>query len=182
MSATHSFLGVADDLELVLEWFRALPNEPHLVDRGDDWVVHISSLGPIETTLDGGAIPAASPLVYVAKPRVVRRTLWTVGEVVFSATPLRRRFPELEAINRRFAKWLSQYPCVFARGAKAVSAWDYFLEGQIRNLADRVVALPVAYDALQRGQYFVHPMDSADALDRLCRTLRLRGVPVEISD
>jgi hypothetical protein len=54
--------------------------------------------------------------------------------------------------------------------------WDYYLEGSIRNYDDKVFALPSAMDALRRGQYFVADNDDDFVLDKVCKSLRLRGV------
>jgi hypothetical protein len=51
----------------------------------------------------------------------------------------------------------------------------------MRNRDVELFALPQAFAALQRGQYFVHPDDNGAALDRICRSLRLRGVDVDVA-
>jgi hypothetical protein len=105
-----------------------------------------------------------------------------MGQVVFPATPLKERFPGLHSVNRTFARWLAQNTSVYSWRRPQESAWNYYLEGQIRNWDVELFALPQAFAALQRGQYFVHPDDGDAVLNRVCRSLRLRGVDVEVGD
>jgi hypothetical protein len=101
--------------------------------------------------------------------------LWTAGEVHFLATPLRKLYPKLEDVSRRFHKWLTQFDLVFSR-RPPVDEWNYYLEGGIRNEDSDVFALPEAMNALRKGQYFVAEADTPVRLETLCRALRLRGV------
>jgi len=64
---------------------------------------------------------------------------------------------------------------VFARSSGA-GDWDYYLEGTLKRSDSKIFALPAAFSALQRGQYFVADDDNEFVLDKLCRSLRLRGV------
>jgi len=90
--------------------------------------------------------------------------------------PLRKVCPPLESINRNFRRWLANFERVFARHPTRQGKWDYYLEGSIRNCALEVFALPNAMNALREGHYFVADGDDDLLLDKICRSLRLRGV------
>lgn len=87
-----------------------------------------------------------------------------------------KKFPQLVEVNRKFIKWLKQYNLVFTRKADHDNRFDYFLEGSIRNWDSDVYALPLAFDALGKGKYFVNHDDDGHLLDTLCKQLKLRGV------
>jgi hypothetical protein len=123
-----------------------------------------------------GADARHSPLVSLFRPRLRRGVLWSVGEVHFLPSSLRRAFPPLHALSHRFAEWLSGFERVFARGPGWSGEWDYWLEGSIRNYDAEVFALPQAMAALRKGQYFVGAADGEGVLDTLCRSLRHRRV------
>jgi hypothetical protein len=94
----------------------------------------------------------------------------------FLPTPLARLFPKLNRISRKFSAWLRRFDCVFSPGNVA-GEWDYYLEGTLRNGGTPIYAMPQAMAALRSGQYFISGNDTDYVLDKLCRSLRLRGVP-----
>lgn len=116
-----------------------------------------------------------SPLVTVFTPMRKRGALTTIGEVHFLAAPL-SAFPSLKKINQRFRDWLTEYPCVYSHRPDFVHEWDYYLEGSARNWDSDIFALRTGMEALKHGSYFVANVDNELELDRVCRTLELRGV------
>jgi hypothetical protein len=158
----------------VLEWFRAQPEKPEEVATDRSTVLYFRGLGPLVYDATGRINSALSPVATLYAPRARRGTLWTVGEVHFLPTPLRRRFPALHRTAANLAKWLSSFQCVFARGEPCEFA--YFLEGSVRNGDAPIYALPSGLDALQAGRYFVSEGESEARVGDLCRQLRLRGL------
>ena len=67
------------------------------------------------------------------------------------------------------------YERVFDRPGRS-GEWDYYLEGGLRNLDTPIFALPTAMAALRNGQYFASHDANDFVLDRLVRSLKLRGV------
>lgn len=169
MATTYRFVATVEEASAVLDWFRSLPEQPVESPRDTDMLFYFRDFGPI------GADASKSPVVSVLLPVRKRGVLTTVGEVHFLATPL-STFPGLNKINKRFRKWISENPCVFARRPGFVGEWDYFLEGSVRNWDSDVFALPAGMAALQRGSYFVSREDNKHMLDLICRALQLRGV------
>jgi hypothetical protein len=134
-------------------------------------------MGPLVQMPDGSGIDVRrSPLVSLFHPVLKRGVLWTTGEVDFLPTPLRRNCPPLYALSLRFKKWLSGFELVFTNKPSWTGDWNYYLEGSIKNYDPPVHALPRAAQALREGQYFVELRDNDYVLDKLCRSLRHRGV------
>jgi hypothetical protein len=162
----------------VLEWFRALQDAPEEIQvDGGLWLLFRSS-GALAKTADGSIDVKRSPLVSLFLPTVRRKILWTVGEVHFLPTPLRSAFPKLHGVSTSLKKWLEAFDCVFSNRARHRNEWNHYLEGSIRNWDSPVYALAGGLEALRRGQYFVAVEDTDFVLDRVCSTLRLRGVQV----
>lgn len=118
----------------------------------------------------------ASPVVVLATPRVRRGQLWTVGSVEFVAKNLRAVSPDLEKIRKAFASWMRLAPLIYENRKGIDNPYAYYLEGGAGNWASEIYALPSGLDALNAGQYFVSELDNELVLDRVCKTLRLRGV------
>jgi hypothetical protein len=174
MGVTVRFLAMEREADLVLNWFRALSSPPRAIATDRGATMHFAELGPLigpPGPIDG----TSSPVVTLLLPRRRRGILLTAGEVHFLPTPLRKQFPALHEIRRDFGRWLRNFDCVFSRSSRP-GDWDYYLEGSIRNFDSDVFALPEAMAALRAGQYFVADDDTAEVLDRLCKSLRLRGV------
>lgn len=174
MGTTFRFLALGDDLQQVYGWFAALSNPPKLISIRGCQYLHFDSLGGLQPS-SGPIDPRRSPIASIFVPEQIRSVLWTAGEVHFLATPLRQTFPELHAISRRFAKWLQRFECVFESTGKD-GDFDYYLEGDLRNLDSPIFALPAAFTALRSGQYFTSHDSTPESVERLCRSLRLRGV------
>jgi hypothetical protein len=176
MGSTYRFLGVGADVDLVTAWFRALPDPPDEIPKPGGALLYFRALGPLVYSADGSVDVTRSPLASVFRPERRRGALWTVGEVHFLPTPLGTVAPRVRAVSRSFKKWLSTHPLVFAQRPDWSGQWNYYLEGGILNHDPEVYALPEAFAALSRGQYFVDHGATDAKLDQLVRALRLRGV------
>jgi hypothetical protein len=171
MGLTFRYLALEQDQDLVQDWFRAIQPAPREISKPRGVLLYFDSLG----ALVGDPLDVdRSPLVSLFAPRRRRGVLHTAGEVHFLPTPLRQQFPVLHRLSRRFSSWLSSFPCVFEGSSRG--DWDYYLEGSLKNRDGKIFALPSAFAALQRGQYFVADDDNDFVIDKLCRSLRLRGV------
>lgn len=169
MGTTYRFLTTVDEASTVLAWFRELPEQPVECVREDGVLFYFRDFGPINFDAK------KSPVVSVFLPVRKRDVLTTIGEVHFLATPL-SEFPGLNRINKRFREWLSANPCVYSHKPSFVHEWDYYLEGSAKNWDPEIFALPAGMQALQNGSYFVAGDDNDFVLDRVCRSLELRGV------
>ncbi|HXE53372.1 MAG TPA: hypothetical protein VN541_10170 [Tepidisphaeraceae bacterium] len=179
MATNHRFLATDADLALVLDWFKNAGSKATYVDRPDAVILHFHNLGPLTSSAEGGIDQARSPLVWIVKPKLVRSCLWTAGEVTFTGTPLATSFPELQKLNRRLSRWFHAFPSIYDDRQAGESKWSYFLEGSIKNWDGPLFALPAAYNALRKGQYFIDHRDNGEFVDRISRQLRLRGVTVD---
>lgn len=169
MGTAYRFLAEIDEARLIIEWFRELPEPPTESHHEDGVLFYFDKFGPLLED------PKSSPLVNVFLPKKQHGVLTTVGEVHFLATPM-KMFTQLAEVNHKFRKWLKKYHLVFTRKADHDNRFDYFLEGSIKNWDSDVYALPLAFDALGKGKYFVNHGDTDHLLGTLCKQLRLRGV------
>jgi hypothetical protein len=179
MGTTYRFIESPAESCSVLEWLRALPIPPDEITTERAMVMYFSSLGDLEHTNSGTIDPKRSPVVTLYLPRHVRNALWSVGEVHFLSTPLKERFPELYKISNAFAKWLRQFEVVFSNKPGGVSVWNYYLEGSVKNYDPPVFGFPSGLHAIKNGQYFVTDDESEAVIDKVCASLRLRGVNCE---
>jgi hypothetical protein len=173
MGTTYRFVTDPREPSEVLAWFRALSAPPVEVDMQHSFVLFFREFGPLAHDTSGAINAKASPIATVVLPRVRRGILWTVGEVHFLATPLRKRFPALHKVSSAFSKWLSACSRVYP---DENGQFNYYLEGSIRNFDSPVFAFESGLAALRAGKYFVADEDNEHVLDNLCRQLRLRGV------
>jgi hypothetical protein len=177
MGTTFRFLAVEGEGDAALDWFHRQPDPPEVIDKAGGQLLYFRATGALVRTADGAAIDVGrSPLVSLIRPVRKRGVLWTAGEVHFLPTGLRRTYPPLYALSQRFKEWLSGFDVVFTSEPSWPGEWNYYLEGGIRNQAERLFALPLAMQALRAGQYFVAAGDGDGVLDTVCRSLRLRGV------
>lgn len=161
----------------VLEWFRALPEAPHERGEGAFKLLHFRSIGDLTFDEGTGKIDgASSPIVTIFEPCVLRGALWTVCEVIFRTEHLRSRFPALARIQKRFKAWIESHSVVWDQRDDDGCSSGYYLEGGIKNVAERVYALPSGLAAYEQGRYFVAHRTNDAVLDRTCKMLRLRGV------
>ena len=179
MSVSYFYLGIAEDQQLVVNWFSALGIEME-TNENDERIVHFFRTFARKPLLAVEEIDQkTTPLVFIEKPRQVRGTLWTDAAVIFSPTPLRSQFSELNRISQSFAKWLHSFDHVFSQKRNGPKEWNYFLEAGIQNWDEELYALPKAMEALRKGQYFVHRKATTGRLDTLAKSLRLREYHVE---
>ncbi len=182
MGTTYRYLEEPGDRSLVLEWMRAAEGDVEEVATPRGVLLHFKAFGPLVLADDGRIDALRSPLATILVPRVRRGILWTVGEIHFPATPLRRAYPRLHRLNRSLAQWLQQFECVFANGRSPCPEWQYHLEGAVRNRDSPIFALPGGLGALRSGRYFVADEDTEWQLDTLCRALKLRGIQCGAAD
>lgn len=178
MATTYRYLAIGGEHGRILDWFASLDSPPMVVDTPTGAVLHFASLGLLVRREDGSIDPTASPLASFIPPRRRRGSLWTVGELHFLTVDLRAAYPELDRIRRGLHAWLGQFELVFDGRP---GEWDYFLEGSVRNTSADIYALPEAFRGLRHETYFVADDDNDAVIDRVCRTLALRGVPCEQS-
>jgi hypothetical protein len=173
MGTAYRFIADPGQPSEVMAWFRALKTPPVEVGTERGTVLYFKEHGALAYDASGAVDSKASPIVTLLAPRVRRGILWTVGEVHFLATPLRKRLPALQKISKEFSEWLCAWECVHPpRG----NDFTYYLEGSVRNWDSPVFALDSGLEALRAGRYVVSDDDNEFVLDTLCRKLRLRGV------
>jgi hypothetical protein len=175
MGTTYRFISDPSAPQEVAAWFRTLEAPPTEVPTERGATLYFKSAGQLAYKSDGVIDPKTSPLASMILPRIRRGVLWTVGEVHFLAAPLRQRFPALHKISSEFSKWLGSHECVYSNKSQS-NSYNYYLEGSIQNYDPPVFAFPSGIEALRKGQYFVADDDSEFRLDKLCQSLRLRGV------
>jgi hypothetical protein len=175
MATAYRFISDPAQPSEVLTWFRNLPVPPSETITPRSIVLHFRELGPLTEAPDGSIDGKASPVVTFFSPRVRRGILWTVGEVHFLPTPLRKRYPVLHEISASFSKWLSTFPCVFSNKTND-NEYNYYLEGSVKNFDPPVYAFESGLKALKAQRYFVSDEDTDARLNDLCKALRLRGV------
>jgi hypothetical protein len=176
MGVTYRFIADPQEPSHVLKWFGSLESPPKQITKEWGAWLFFREMGPFSRKIDGSIDVEKSPLVLVVLPVRKRGVLWTVGEVHIRATPLRKVFPELNAVKARFLNWLRSFECVFSGESECRVEWDYHLEGSVRNYDAPIFASPSGLSALRSGQYFVSDDDNDLVLEDLCRSLRLRGV------
>ncbi len=170
MAASYHFLESPHSEESgALSWFRQLPHPPEemIIDRGV--ALYFRHLGPLGER-------DVSPVVIFAKPQIRCGSLWTVGSIEFVAKNLRTVAPELEKVHKSFRAWIEAAPLIYENRKDVDNPFAYNLEGSAGNWATKIYALPSGLAALEGGQYFVSEFDNDFVLDRVCRSLRLRGV------
>lgn len=176
MGSTLRFLGDESEGAMVLSWFRQLQHQTQIVPTSRSTIVYFPEFGPIVELPNGRPDATKSPVVNVFSPRRIREVFLTVGEVHFLSTPLPLTFPRLYRVRKEFGSWLRQFPVVFPNDHDQDNHWNHYLEGTLRNYDPPIHAMPKGKAALEAGHYFVGDRDTDSVVDKLCRTLRLRGV------
>jgi hypothetical protein len=176
LSGTHYYYLEAPGETEVLDWFRSQPHPPDEYPKDEGVLLHFRSFGGLTSDGSGGFDASKSPLVSLHLPCVRRGILWTVGEVHFVTQNLGALYPGLNALRRRFQRWLGPHEIVWERQREIEEGYGYFIEGGVKNIADRIYALPTGVAAHANGQYFVAKHDNDFVLDRICKKLALRGV------
>ena len=175
MGITYRFIEEPKKTSKVLEWFRALPLPPAEHETAHGVVLYFRELGLLVNDEKGVVDSGKCPVVNLFLPQVKRGVLWTVGEVHFLATPLRKLFPELHKISSKFSHWLSEYECAFT-STSANNPYDYYLEGSVRNFDCPILAFDSGLAAIRGGRYFAAERDNDFVLDKVCSALSLRGI------
>ena len=85
------------------------------------------------------------------------------------------QFPEIAKIRGAFARWIEGCPLAYDPKRNAENPFAYYLEGAAPNRGP-LYGLASGMAALSSGQYFVGDLDNDYVLDRVCRTLQLRGI------
>ena len=175
MSVTHRFIANPTEPSEVMAWFQSLDTPVTRAATEYGHALHFRDFGPLSYLHTGGIDADTSPVATIVLPQVRRSALWTVGEVHFRATPLRKQFPQLHKISTAFSEWLSSLDCVYSN-KRQENPYAYYLEGSAKNEDAPIFAFPSALKALKKEQYFVGHMDNEFRLDTICKMLRLRGV------
>jgi hypothetical protein len=158
----------------VLAWFRSLAEPPEETVTEKGVVLFFRQIGPLVLDNRGDPDGAQSPVVNVLLPQVRRSILWTTGAVHFLTSPM-SRFPQIAKVHRDFKAWMTAHPLVYDPRRGAENPYSYYLVGAAANRGE-LYGLPSGTDALQRGQYFVDPLDNETVLNVIRGTLRLRGL------
>ena len=98
MGTTHRYLEDPQGDSLVLGWLRRAARDLLEVPVPPDGVsLYFGEFGPLVLSDDGSLNSHRSPMVSIFLPRIRRRILWTVGEVHFLGTPLRKLYPGMRS-------------------------------------------------------------------------------------
>lgn len=173
MASTYYYLAAPREHE-ILAWFRSQSDPPEEYPKEEGSALYFRQFAALAPDANGGFDVSRSPVVTVVEPQVRRKALWSIGEVHFLAKNAGSTLPAFDRVRKRFQRWIRQYPVAWDRKNDGVERHGYFLEGGIKNIAEQVFVLPSASAALETGQYFVAHEEGN--LDRICKTLRLRGV------
>ncbi|WP_158299032.1 hypothetical protein [Sphingomonas psychrotolerans] len=177
MPASFWFLEDPREVGGVLQWFRALPQPPEETLTATGYVLYFRQAGPLALNNDDSIDGSRSPVVTVIVPSVRRGVMWTTGSVHFLPTPV-SRFPDIVKVKKLFTRWIEGHPLAYDPHTSAEKPFAYYLEGSAANRGP-LYGLPSGMTALSRGQVFVDDLDNDFVLDRVCRTLRLRGIECE---
>ncbi len=172
--AYSQFIEAPGGSSAVIDWFRSqeLPIRVHSFDWGR--VIHFFELGELQKTPAGEIEVSASPIVRVWLPKVCRTKLWTTGKVQFEPIPL-SRFPQMELTRKSFLRWFNKNTLVFDYSSACDGKFNYYLEGGSQNYGP-IRAFPSGLSALEAGQYYVSIYDNEFVLNKVCKTLALRGI------
>lgn len=171
MGISYHFLEAPGPDSEVLRWFRRLPEPPEETVTPRGFVLFFRNVAQLPPDDPEGA---ESPVVTIWMPQVRRATLWTTGAVHFLTTPI-SRFAKMAGLHRSFKAWITSQTLVHDPKRGAENIYDYYLEGAAANRVE-LYGLRSGMEALEGAQYFVDPLDNEAVLDRVCRSLRLRGV------
>jgi hypothetical protein len=177
MAASFWFVEAPGESSEVLGWFRALPQPPEETLTATGYALYFRQAGPLALKDDGSIDGSLSPVATLVVPAVRRGVMWTTGSVHFLTAPV-SRFPEVAKIRRLFNRWIEAHPLAYDPHVGAEKPFAYYLEGSAANRGP-LYGLPSGISALSRGQFFVDELDNDLVLDRVCRTLRLRGIDCE---
>ena len=175
MSVTHRFIADPAAPSEVMDWFQSLGTPITWAATEYGHALYFRDFGTLCHLPSGGIDATNSPVATVVLPQVRRGSLWTVGEVHFRPTPLRKKFPQLHKVNAAFSKWISSLDCVYSN-KRQENPYAYYLEGSVMNEDAPIFAFPSGLEALKKEHYFIGHMDNTHRVDAICKMLRLRGV------
>lgn len=174
MAASFWFAEDPNESSEVLQWFRALSHPPEETPTANGYALYFRQAGPLALKGDGSIDGSHSPVVTVILPAVRRGVMWTTGSVHFLPIPV-SQFPEFAKIRKLFSRWIEERPLAYDPHVEAEKPFAYYLEGSAANRGP-LYGLKSGMTALARGQFFVDELDNDFVLDRVCRTLKLRGI------
>lgn len=177
MPASFWFVEEPCQTSEVLQWFRALPSPPEEIASATGYTLYFRAAGPLALNDDGSIDGSRSPVVTVITPSARRAVMWTTGSVHFLPMPV-SQFPDVAKIRKHFERWIEGYPLAYDPHINAENPFAYYLEGSAANRG-ALYGLPSGMAALARGLYFVGHLDNDFVLNRVCRSLRLRGIECE---
>ncbi|HEX8232381.1 MAG TPA: hypothetical protein VF559_03410 [Caulobacteraceae bacterium] len=180
MSAAYHFVEAPAGESEVLGWFRSLNAPPEEVANKIGRTLYFREFGPLAHAADGSIDTNKSPVITVALPNIRRGVLWSVGEVHFLASNLRAVATRFEAVHRAFKQWIEAKPLVFENNRRVENPHAYYLEGGSQNFGSKIWAMPSGLEAILAGQYFVSHRDNNVVLDKVCRSLALRGIECQL--
>ncbi len=178
MGTTYRFIESPLEQSQVIEWFRSEASEFQEIETKGGYVLYFKNLGELTHTADGEIDARNSPIVTIFIPKVIRGALWSVGEIHFLSTPLKQKFPELHKLSSALNKWLGRFTCVYSNKPGAVNEWNYYFEGSTKNYDPPIYSFPSGLHALMKEQYFISDSESEFVVEKLCKSLKLRGVEV----
>ncbi|MEG3152926.1 hypothetical protein U1769_23795 [Sphingomonas sp. ZT3P38] len=177
MVASFWFVEDPHESSEVLQWFRALSQPPEETLTATGYTLYFRQAGPLALNNEGTIDGPRSPVVTVILPIIRRGVMWTTGSVHFLPMPV-SQFPDIAKTRKLFTRWIEERPLAYDPRINAEKPFAYYLEGSSANRGP-LYGLPSGMMALSRGQFFVDELDNDFVLDRVCRTLRLRGVECE---
>jgi hypothetical protein len=175
MGSSFFFIEAPGSHSDVLQWFRDLPQPPEETPTGYGLVLYFRGFGPLVVDGTGELDATRSPVVTLVMPVVRREILWTVGEVHFRSTLYLDQNKSIQKVARSFSKWMKRHQQVYDQAINAENPLAYYIEGTAKNWGS-IYALPSGLAHLERGGYSVSHRDGEFVLEKVCRSLRLRGI------
>ena len=174
MGSTYRYIASEEENQEILDWFSSY--ESKIIST--DGAVHLwfPKIGRIVRNDSGEINKNESPIVSIYPVKSVCGSLLSVGEVHFLTNKLKKKFPELDTINRKFQSWIKKNELAFSSKPSFDGQWNYYLEGSIKNYDTNIYAFPRGVTLLKSEQYFVADGESNGRLDTICKVLALRGV------
>lgn len=176
MSSIYRYISSENENNKIFDWFSSYPAEK-LEENG---ALHfwLKGIGALAYTDNGNIDQKRSPIISIYPVHSIRGALLSIGEVHFLPEKMKSAFPELESINKKFSAWLKKKELIFSSKPGFEGAWNYYLEGSVKNYSQEIYAFPEGFELLKSEQYFVSSSDTEGMLDTVCKKLALRGVVV----
>ncbi len=174
MGSTYRYIASEEENQDVIDWFSK--HGPKILKSVGPLHIWFPSIGELVRSKNGDINQKESPIVSIYPVTSIRGALLSVGEVHFLTTQIKKKFPELDAINRKFRSWLKKNELVFSSKPGFDGLYNYYLEGSIKNHDTDIYAFPKGISLLKSEQYFVADSESPGRLDAICKSLVLRGI------